>query len=126
MTAEKQKKEHIFVVKQNFGNNKNLAATFGNFRIKYGQNSDLNLSIVKRQLQTLKRVEHLVILKSCSTRNNKAVRGSIAERSETLFLRRSFIAYSYRRFSSSKLQWPTDHVQRRGFVVWIMEQKRRY
>ena len=42
------KEQRVFIIEQYFKNNKGLAATVRNFHSKYGRNSDLTPSTVKR------------------------------------------------------------------------------
>ena len=113
------KKERIFIVEQYFKNNKGLAPTICNFRIKYDRNSDLTSLTVKRlikKLNNLGRVNQLVILSTL------AVLWQVQYKTLKQFVRvllrvhinspwsriESFekfsTAYSHKRFASSCLQ----------------------
>lgn len=48
------KEQRVFIVEQYFKNNEGLVAIVRNFRTKYGRNSDLTSSTVKRLIKKFK------------------------------------------------------------------------
>lgn len=140
------KEQRVFIVEQYFKNNEGLAATVRNFRTKYGRNSDLTSSTVKRLIKKFRETGSISDLRhsgrpstSRSTQNIEAVRESVAEspgtsirhRGQELDISRSSLQrivtkdlhlHAYKVQLAQELK-PTDHAQRREFVEWIMEQQ---
>ncbi|XP_036185884.1 DDB1- and CUL4-associated factor 16 isoform X2 [Myotis myotis] len=140
------KEQRIFIVEQYFKNNEGLAATVRNFRTKYGRNSDLTSSTVKRLIKKFRETGSISDLKhpgrpstSRSTQNIEAVRESVAKSPGTSIRRRGqeldISKSSLQRILTKDLHYPaykvqltqelkpTDHAQRREFVECIMEQQ---
>jgi len=97
MTAESSwlGKLQCFIVEQNLKNNENLAATLRKIYTKYGRNSVLTSSTVKRLIEKFREVGSVGDAKhtgrpktSCSNVNVEAVRESVAENPQTPIRRR--------------------------------------
>ena len=80
------KEQRVFIVEQYFKSNEVLAATVRNFHTKYGRNSDLNSSTVKRLIKKFRETGSISDLRHSgrpstirSTQNIEAVRESVAE-----------------------------------------------
>ena len=80
------KEQRVFIIEQYFKNNEGLAVTVHNFRTKYGQNSDLTPSTVKRLIQKFRETGSISDLRhsghlsaSRSIQNIKAVCESVVE-----------------------------------------------
>ncbi|KAK0166333.1 hypothetical protein PV328_004759 [Microctonus aethiopoides] len=140
------KEQRVFIVEQYFKNNEGLAATVRNFRTKYGRDSNLNSSTVKRLIKKFRETGSISDLKhsgrpstSRSAQNIDAVRESLAEspgtsirhRCQELGISRSSLQriltkdlhlHDYKIELTQELD-PSDHTQRREFVEWIMEQQ---
>ncbi|CAK9813004.1 hypothetical protein ANTPLA_LOCUS7629 [Anthophora plagiata] len=140
------KEQRVFIVEQYFKTNEGLAATVCNLRTKYGRNSDVTSSTVKRLINKFRETGSISDLRhsgcpltSRSTQNIEAVRESIAEspgtsirhRAQELDISKSSLQriltkdlhlHAYKVQLTQKLK-PTDHAQRREFVEWIMEQQ---
>lgn len=140
------KEERVFIVAQYFKNNESLAATVRNFRTKYGRNSNLTSSTVKRLIKRFKDTGSICDLThpgrpstSRSKQNIEAVRDSVVENPETSIRHRSqelnIYSSSLQRILTKDLHLHpykvqlsqelkhTDHAQRREFVEWILEQQ---
>ena len=87
--------QRVFIVEQYLKNNANLAATVQKFYTKYGRNSILTSSTVKRLIEKFREVGSVGEAKhtdrpktSCSNVNVEAVHESVAENSGTPIRRR--------------------------------------
>lgn len=77
-----------------------MAAKVSHFPTKYSTNIDLTSSTVKRLIKKLGRLSHLVILDTLASL--QVVRNKTSNHSQDLEIALS-IAYSHKRFASSKL-----------------------
>ena len=82
--------QRVFIVEKCLKNNENLAATVRKFYTKYGRNSVLTSSTVKRLIEKFREVGSVRDVKhtgrpktSCSNVNVEAVRESVAENPRT-------------------------------------------
>jgi len=124
--------------------NENLAATVRTFYAKYGRNSVLTSSTVKRLIEKFREVGSVGDAKhtgrpktSCSNVNVEAVIESVAENPRTPIRRsrqelqitrsslqhiltKDLCLYAYKNQLVQQLK-PNDHAQRREFVDWIIE-----
>lgn len=138
--------QRVFIVEQYFKNNECLAAVVRKFHTKYGRNSVLTSSTVKRLIEKFRETGSVGDAKhtgrpktSRSNVNIEAVRASVGDNPGTSIRRRGqelqisrsslqriltkdLCLHAYK-IQLTQLLKPNDHAQRREFVEWIIEQQ---